>query len=64
MFQIVIQKIDYNILSYFIFQSFNFIDKIFPFLSASQYYLDAIKIRMKFNNDNGYANLRYDLYDQ
>jgi hypothetical protein len=31
-------------------------------LSASKYYLDAIGVGIKFNDENGYADLGYTLY--
>ncbi len=49
-------------LSYFIITSFTFIDKVFPSLSPSQYYLDAMQLGMEFNDKNGYVNLGYILY--
>ncbi|PVU69150.1 hypothetical protein DDW09_04885 [Sulfolobus sp. SCGC AB-777_L09] len=49
-------------LSYLIIHSFYFIDKVFPSLSASEYYLDAIQVGMEFNDENGYADLGYSLY--
>ncbi|QGR19734.1 GH12 family glycosyl hydrolase domain-containing protein [Stygiolobus azoricus] len=50
-------------LSYLIKQSVYFASKIFPSLSPSQYYLNAIQVGMEFNNDpQGNANLGYELY--
>jgi len=50
-------------LSYLIIQSINFADKVFPNLSPTQYYLDAIQVGMEFNNNpEGYADLGYRLY--
>ena len=46
-------------LSYLIIQSINFTDKVFPNLSPTQYYLDAIQVGMEFNNPEGYADLGY-----
>ncbi len=48
-------------LSQLIVGSFNFIDKIFPSVSASQYYLDAIQVGMEFNDVNGSVNAGYTL---
>ena len=50
------------LLSYLIIQSINFTDKVFPNLSPTQYYLDAIQVGMEFNNPEGYADLSYRLY--
>jgi len=49
-------------LSYLIIRSIYFVDKVFPSLSASEYYLDAIQVGMEFNDENGYADLGYALY--
>ena len=50
-------------LSYLIKQSVNFASKVFPSLSSSQYYLNAIQVGMEFNNDpQGNAKLGYELY--
>jgi hypothetical protein len=50
-------------LSYLIIQSINFADKVFPNLSPTQYYLDAIQVGMEFNNNpEEYADLGYRLY--
>lgn len=50
-------------LSYLIKQSVYFASKIFPSLSPSQYYLNAIQVGMEFDNDpQGNANLGYELY--
>ncbi len=49
-------------LSTFIKDSFAFIDKIFPSVSANQYYLNAIQVGMEFNDINGTVYAGYTLY--
>lgn len=49
-------------LSQLIKNSSTFIDKIFPNISASQYYLNAIQVGMEFNDINGSVNAGYTLY--
>ncbi|WP_252900565.1 hypothetical protein [Vulcanisaeta sp. JCM 14467] len=42
--------------------SFNLIDKIYTSITPSSYYLDAMQLGMKFDDDNGTAILGYTLY--
>ncbi len=49
-------------LSQLIVESFAFIGKVFPSLSASQYYLDAIQVGMEFNDSGGSVYAGYTLY--
>mgnify|MGYP001770664726 CR=1 FL=1 len=49
-------------LSELIRDSFNFINRVYPSITPSSYYLDAIQLGMEFNDDNGTAILGYTLY--
>jgi hypothetical protein len=49
-------------LSQLIVESFTFIDKVFPSISASEYYLDAIQVGMEFNDVDGSVFAGYTLY--
>jgi hypothetical protein len=50
-------------LSQMIKNSFNYIQHIFPNLSFSSYYLNAIQVGMEFNDVNGKVNIGYTLYN-
>jgi hypothetical protein len=49
-------------LTFFIKDEFQWIDKIFPTVNESSYYLDGIQVGMEFNDYNGIAELGYTLY--
>ncbi|MUM65651.1 hypothetical protein D1867_10445 [Acidianus infernus] len=49
-------------LTFFIKDEFQWINKIFPTINESSYYLDAIQVGMEFNDYNGIAQLGYTLY--
>ena len=49
-------------LTFFIKDEFQWIDKIFPTVNESSYYLDGIQVGMEFNDYDGIAELGYTLY--
>ncbi|MCY0868398.1 MAG: hypothetical protein OWQ48_04105 [Desulfurococcus sp.] len=50
-------------LTFFIKDEFRWINKVFPEINESQYYLNSINVGMEFNDINGRVELGYTLYE-